>query len=1075
MTAAHPSTSSADAEALLVHAPFLRALARSLLGAGHPDDADDVVQEAYLRAAERPPRDVEAGRGWLATVVKRLVAERGRREPRRSRWERAAARREALPSTEEIVEREAVRRRVVDAVVALDEPYRTAILLRFYEDLPPRAIADHLGVPVETVRTRVKRGIAQLRGRLDEAHGGDRSAWGLALAPLAWPSSAKAASLAWLPIAPKTVALAATVVLVAFTAWRVFGTGETATSTEPAQLASAAFDPGPAAPLVVDEGRDAPQRLEPAPGFGARLAFDVTGVGSAAIGDHVVALTGCPVPDVAAATTLPRSEIIASLETRVARTSDAGRAVFDGVPQGIWVVSTAASDDALQGLHGAVVVLDPGLPAGLVVAAVQRAAARIGLDDVVVRAAVSDGELDVALALPAGERVVRGEVVDIGGDGIDGADVAVLPAELVAIAEELGTRVTLAAFAPTLARTATDAAGRFTTRVGDDADLRASAPGHVAEQVDVAPPGDDVSITLERGLGFSVAGRVVTRNGEPVAGALVSLSAVAPLLPDHARFVDNVERFGKVHTTTDDEGAYAFDDVQHLAARDGRATELLSESDPTFFVGASTDGCLPTFARALVVDGSAGTVDVTLASGGPMEGLVTLDRRGDDMSLTARGPDGKTFGTSLWSPDGEPSSFTHFRATHGAWRFVVEIDGQQSDELLVDWRGEVVELDPTFSTPTWIVEVDVVGSLEVGSDDERDANLAPHVAIGPLRSPPGDRVPNLFDASDDVDGRRRVVLGHDWDDADEVWIAATCDGALLDVAHVRRGERLATLDVGGARSLRGGLVVDVSAVSDATGIAPRVTLYPSGGHVPRETLVRTRLWNVRSIPSNPLLRLFGKTDETRKAEVYGRIAPGRYDVLVTPLSEGDGTALLRDVVVEAGRVTRLTPEPTPTTHVVFATPDSAGAPHRFALFDAEGRRRIARGPATMPLAALLPRGTYTVHAMTDDGRAGQATFTVDGRDTQRVVVRTEPAAPTTITVAPRALPDDATIRVAVVDALGNALVDVERRAHAGVEPLVISLATGTYSVTLEIDDVEVARRDVTSGGSAPLAIVFPAD
>jgi protocatechuate 3,4-dioxygenase beta subunit len=51
--------------------------------------------------------------------------------------------------------------------------------------LPPREVARRLGVPVETVRTRLKRGHALLRARLDGDYGDDREAWCKALLPFA--------------------------------------------------------------------------------------------------------------------------------------------------------------------------------------------------------------------------------------------------------------------------------------------------------------------------------------------------------------------------------------------------------------------------------------------------------------------------------------------------------------------------------------------------------------------------------------------------------------------------------------------------------------------------------------------------------------------------------------------------------------------------------------------------------------------------------------------------------------------------------------------------------------------------
>ncbi len=170
-------------EALLAHADFVRALARSLLF--EEADAEDVAQEAWLVSLRARPREIRRPRAWLATVVRNLARDLWRRERRRAVREESAARPEAVRSTEEVVQREAVRRRVVEAVLALEEPCRSAVLFRFYDDLPPREIAARLGVPVETVKSHLKRGLARLRTRLDSEHGGQRSAWGVALLPLA--------------------------------------------------------------------------------------------------------------------------------------------------------------------------------------------------------------------------------------------------------------------------------------------------------------------------------------------------------------------------------------------------------------------------------------------------------------------------------------------------------------------------------------------------------------------------------------------------------------------------------------------------------------------------------------------------------------------------------------------------------------------------------------------------------------------------------------------------------------------------------------------------------------------------
>ncbi len=91
---------------------------------------------------------------------------------------------------------------VVQAVNRLAEPYRTTILLRYFQELPPHQIAKRLGVPGGTVRSRLKRGIEQLRIELKPAGGGDSFATKLALlAPQAMgvgPPAAPGLATHWL-------------------------------------------------------------------------------------------------------------------------------------------------------------------------------------------------------------------------------------------------------------------------------------------------------------------------------------------------------------------------------------------------------------------------------------------------------------------------------------------------------------------------------------------------------------------------------------------------------------------------------------------------------------------------------------------------------------------------------------------------------------------------------------------------------------------------------------------------------------------------------------------------------------
>ena len=175
-----------DAERLLAESGWVRNLVRRLVR--DASLVEDVVQDAWVTALERPPSGgkVEAvWRAWIARVARSRVRQHRRSEQRRVDRERQVVDPTAsAPSTFEVVARTQLLQRVVAAVLELDEPYRSAVLWRFYDDLPMREIARRQGIREENARQRVARGLDRLRARLDDEHGGDGRSWAVALAPL---------------------------------------------------------------------------------------------------------------------------------------------------------------------------------------------------------------------------------------------------------------------------------------------------------------------------------------------------------------------------------------------------------------------------------------------------------------------------------------------------------------------------------------------------------------------------------------------------------------------------------------------------------------------------------------------------------------------------------------------------------------------------------------------------------------------------------------------------------------------------------------------------------------------------
>ena len=118
---------------------FVRRLARRLVGDEHR--ADDLVQDVWATALVRPPRHRASLRGWLSRVARNLASNAARAEKNRRLRESRAATPPSSVSIEEAEREFELQRTVAEAVHALDEPFRTTILLRYFKELPRARIA----------------------------------------------------------------------------------------------------------------------------------------------------------------------------------------------------------------------------------------------------------------------------------------------------------------------------------------------------------------------------------------------------------------------------------------------------------------------------------------------------------------------------------------------------------------------------------------------------------------------------------------------------------------------------------------------------------------------------------------------------------------------------------------------------------------------------------------------------------------------------------------------------------------------------------------------------------------------
>src|SRR5438477_12367410 len=118
-------TTPIPVEALLAHHEWVRSVARAVVR--DPNTADDVEQDAWLEALDSPPRHASSLRAWFGAVVRNRARGIGRADARRGRRETVAARDDEAGSAADLAETADTRRRGVQAVGALAEPYRPAV------------------------------------------------------------------------------------------------------------------------------------------------------------------------------------------------------------------------------------------------------------------------------------------------------------------------------------------------------------------------------------------------------------------------------------------------------------------------------------------------------------------------------------------------------------------------------------------------------------------------------------------------------------------------------------------------------------------------------------------------------------------------------------------------------------------------------------------------------------------------------------------------------------------------------------------------------------------------------------
>ena len=140
--------------------------------------AEDAVQEAFLtiwRSASKFVPERGKASTWILTLVHRRAVDTVRREQRRRADSLDRAAEPSVPGVDEDAWLRLQHERVQAALRKLPDQQREALELAYYGGFTQSELAERLGQPVGTIKSRMFAGLARLRELLAEPNG--ESAW----------------------------------------------------------------------------------------------------------------------------------------------------------------------------------------------------------------------------------------------------------------------------------------------------------------------------------------------------------------------------------------------------------------------------------------------------------------------------------------------------------------------------------------------------------------------------------------------------------------------------------------------------------------------------------------------------------------------------------------------------------------------------------------------------------------------------------------------------------------------------------------------------------------------------------
>jgi RNA polymerase sigma factor (sigma-70 family) len=152
----HPSKGEAHEQlvAAVFEASYRRLVAQLIGVTGDCSEAEEAVQEAFARAVAAGPgwREVTNPEAWLRTVALNVLRTKARRSALLRRLTPLLPQPASVPGISED------HLRLITAMRTLPRDQREVLSLHYFADLRVSDIAAELGIPVGTVKSRLKRG-----------------------------------------------------------------------------------------------------------------------------------------------------------------------------------------------------------------------------------------------------------------------------------------------------------------------------------------------------------------------------------------------------------------------------------------------------------------------------------------------------------------------------------------------------------------------------------------------------------------------------------------------------------------------------------------------------------------------------------------------------------------------------------------------------------------------------------------------------------------------------------------------------------------------------------------------------